>query len=210
MKPLKEACVESLKEAIRAEQLGADRLELCGRLDLDGISPSKELVEQVLGAVQIPIRVMVRPRAGGFVYTEAEKRQCFDEIRLLKKMGIEGIVIGALNHGKELDIPFLMDCFAKAKPLKMTIHKAIDVTANPVLSVQMMVDSGYTGSILTSGGAKTALEGLPVLGKMLQCAGKQIEIIPAGRITSKKLESIHKALGATIYHGRQIIGNLNL
>lgn len=210
MPPLKEACVESLAEAKKAALLGADRLELCARLDLEGLSPSLALIQQVLEVVSIPVRVMVRPRAGDFSYSLAEKKACFQEIINLKDLGIEGIVLGAIDERGGLDIPFIMECYELVQPLRMTVHKAIDVTINPLEELKKLQKEGFEGSVLSSGAAKTAEKGAILLQKMLAFAERRITIIPAGKVTKDNFDKIHSLLRADIYHGRQIIGDLNL
>ena len=79
-----EACVESCDEAILAEKNGANRLELCSHLDLDGLTPDFDLTKQVLEKVNIPVKVMVRPRAGDFVYTDMELQKMQAEIDQFK------------------------------------------------------------------------------------------------------------------------------
>ena len=72
MRLIKESCVETYDEAINAESRGADRIEVCSRLDLDGLTPSKELVKRLVNDLTIPIKVMVRPRSGDFCYNDEE------------------------------------------------------------------------------------------------------------------------------------------
>ena len=74
MQIVKESCVESLSEALKAEQNGADRIELCSRLDLGGLTPNRELIRHVSSRLSIPIKVMIRPRAGNFIYNAFELR----------------------------------------------------------------------------------------------------------------------------------------
>lgn len=125
---IKEACVENLEQAIHAEKMGADRIELCADLHLDGLTPSKELILKVKECLGIPCRVMVRPRAGDFIYSGAELAEMEATINFCKEAGVEGVVFGVLNKEKHLDMNAISRLAALAKPLKVVIHKAIDDT----------------------------------------------------------------------------------
>ena len=45
MKIIKEACVGKLEQAKMAEYYKADRVEICSRLDLDGLTPDRPTIE---------------------------------------------------------------------------------------------------------------------------------------------------------------------
>ena len=100
---IKEVCVETYGEAIKAEKLGADRIELCKRLDLGGLTPQRELIEQTL-SLSLPIKVMIRPRAGNFIYNENELTIMEDEIETCKSIGVQEVVLGLLDTEKNVDI----------------------------------------------------------------------------------------------------------
>ncbi|GAO29836.1 copper homeostasis protein CutC [Geofilum rubicundum] len=123
-----EACVETLEQCITAEQKGAGRVELCDRLDLDGTTPSEDLIRAVKKALKIPIRVMIRPRGGDFIYTPAELDQMRQSILLCQDIGVDGVVLGILNKDNELDLEAMRPLIELAKPLNVVIHKAIDDT----------------------------------------------------------------------------------
>jgi len=125
---IKEACVESLEEAIIAGKLGADRIELCADLSKDGITPSRAVIESAKQQLKIPIRVMIRPREGDFVYSEVEFDGMKQDIEYCKQLGVEGVVFGILNKDKTLDVERIAALAALSKPLKVVIHKAIDET----------------------------------------------------------------------------------
>ena len=101
---LKEACVETYEQAILAQKNGANRIELCGDLSVGGITPDFQLTQRLLEELTIPIRVMVRPRGGNFVYAEKELEEMKSTILTFKKMGIEGVVFGILNKNKTINL----------------------------------------------------------------------------------------------------------
>ena len=208
MKLLLEACVETLEEAIVAEKKGAHRIELCSRLDLDGLTPNLKLVLRVLNSVSIPVKVMIRPRGGDFYYNGMELDTMRKQIRLFKKTGVSGVVFGVLNRAGRLDLDQIITLAELASPLEVTIHKAIDKSKDPVEEIRQLVKNPRITSVLTSGKADTAGKGQHILKLMMEAAGTSLTIIPAGRITKENLESIHRAIGATEYHGRAIVGKL--
>ncbi|WP_373055731.1 copper homeostasis protein CutC [Zunongwangia sp. H14] len=205
---LKEACVETFQQAMNAENLGANRIELCARLDLEGITPSKELIKQCMDRLNIPLRIMIRPRAGDFVYSEEEMEKMKSSIRFCKDLGVDGVVFGILNKDKTLNLDAISKLVNFALPLKVIIHKAIDETPHILTAVKELCQIGGITSILTSGGKLRALEGIPVLKNMIEISRNQVEIIPAGNITSENVEDIHLQLGAKVYHGKLIVGKL--
>ena len=165
-----EACVETLEEAIQAEKNGAHRLELCSRLDLDGLTPDMELTKQVLAAVYIPVKVMIRPRAGDFNYTMPELMQIREEIMAFKKLPLEGVVLGMLDNKNQLNLPHIAVLANMAYPLGVTIHKAIDLCKDPVAEIEKLETLFGVTSVLTSGGAQTALEGAKVIKQMQEAS----------------------------------------
>ncbi|WP_424492410.1 copper homeostasis protein CutC [Salinimicrobium sp. GXAS 041] len=204
----KEACVGNLLQVKQAKIRGADRVELCDRLDLDGITPSRDFI---VAAVKtgLPVRVMIRPRAGDFIYSEAEFDEMIDSIKLCKELGVEGVVFGILDKEHNLNFKQIERLAEIASPLKVVVHKAIDETPNPVDAVRNLLKIEAVSAVLTSGGKSTALEGEEILKKMLKVAGRKFEIVAAGKITDKNIHEVHHLVGAGTYHGKKIVGDLN-
>ncbi|MDT0641297.1 copper homeostasis protein CutC [Zunongwangia sp. F363] len=205
---IKEACVESLEQAIAAEKNGAHRIELCAHLEQDGLTPSKQLIRKVKSQVNIPVRVMIRPGAGNFIYSEAELEEMKASIEFCKNVGVEGVVFGILNEDKTLNLKAISRLAKIAKPLKVAIHKAIDETPDILKAVEELSNIEEVNTVLTSGGKNTAAQGIPVLKQMLKIAKNRLEIMPAGNITIENIENIHRGLGAKAYHGKLIVGEL--
>lgn len=203
-----EACVETFEEAILAEKNGANRLELCSRLDLDGLTPDVELIKKVMEKVSIPVKVMIRPRAGGFVYSASEIEEMKDSVRFCKKMKVQEVVFGILDEDNELNLEQIQMLAKLSSPLGVTIHKAIDQTPDLLQSVSELSLIENITSILSSGGAPTATEGSEMLKKMILLAGNSLKIIPAGSVTNQNISTIHQLIGAAEYHGRRIVGEL--
>ena len=205
---IREACVETLEQCRRAEALGADRLELCARLDLGGTTPDWQLVKEVLKQVQIPVKVMIRPRGGNFIYTEAEVAQMRASIARFLDLGVPEFVAGTLTPQHQIDLPLLTTLCEAMEGRPVTFHKAIDEVPDMEAAVGQLKSIPNLKYILTSGGAPTAQAGLGQLRKLLKCAAPEITVIAAGSVTNANLQQLHQALGGSEYHGRRIVGEL--
>jgi len=204
----KEACVENLNEAIKAELLGADRIELCANLNVGGTTPSFELIQEVKSKLTIPIRVMIRPRGGDFCYSDSEIESMLSQIEYCKRLKVDAVVFGISNSDKTLNIASIKKLAQKAYPLKIIIHKAIDETPDILQACKDLISTEQITTILTSGGKETAEEGLPILKSLIDLSGDKIEIMPAGKITNTNIKKLHDYLNAKAYHGKLIVGKL--
>ncbi len=204
-KPILEACVETLEQAILAEQCGADRIELCANLETGGLTPSEETINAAKQQLKVPIMVIIRPRTGNFVYDSLETAAMEKAILFCKSIGIAGVVLGCLTKDREVDVEKTERLVALASPMQVTFHKAIDEAKDPIQALSQIMEIPGISRVLTSGGAATAEEGLPVLKKMLELAGDKITVLVAGKVTKENLEFLHESIGAKEYHGRRIV-----
>ena len=204
-----EACVETLEEAILAERNGANRLELCNRLDLDGLTPNLNLTKKIMEKISIPIKVMIRERDGNFVYSDDEILAMQNKIEVFKSIGVLEVVFGVLNVNKEVDTQATNRLAKHAFPMTVTFHKAIDQTSNIFGALEKIKSIPGISNVLTSGGKNNAESGYKIIREMINVANNKINIIAAGSITNKNLEYLHKKIGAVNYHGRKIVGELN-
>ena len=205
---VKEACVERLDEAILAEKNGADRIELCSRLDLDGLTPHRKMIQDVINSVQIPVKVMIRPRGGNFVYHDQELDVMKDDILYCKRVNVSGIVFGVLKDDKTVDLIATRLLTDMAAGLEITFHKAIDEVSSIFTELDRLRSIQEITNILTSGGADSAMEGSDTLKEMVTRYKGQLTIIVAGKITEQNIIQVHKLIGAQEYHGRNIVGDL--
>jgi len=204
---LKEACVETIEDAIKAEQDGADQIELCANLAEDGLTPKPFLVEEVLVSVDIPVKIMVRPRPGNFVYTQQELADIAQTILFYNQLPLKGYVFGMIEpNSNKLDLEIISHMGKLAKGKEVTIHKAIDACDNPVKEVERLLEKEEVNCVLTSGGRETATKGVKMLQEMIVAAGDRLTIIPAGKITAENIENLHVQLNARVYHGKKIVG----
>ena len=207
---IREVCIDSIDQAMKAERQGADRLELCSALHLDGLTPKINEVYKVIKIIQIPIKVMVRCRDGNFIYNESEISKMEEEIDLFKSMGVQEIVTGALTEANYIDQNATRRLVNRANPMKVTFHKAIDYTHDMLNQINILSKINGITSILTSGGEKTALEGIDNINKIIKKFGNRFKIIAAGSITNKNLEILSKEIKTSEFHGKKIVGNISV
>lgn len=167
MKSLLEVCVDSLASARAAVEGGADRLELCSALSVGGLSPYGELLAQIKADTAIPVRCLMRPRAGDFLYTGEEIELLCAQIEALRRAGADGFVIGALTPDGLLDEKVMKQLLAACDGLPTTLHRCIDVSADPVQVYETAAQLGMD-TVLTSGGAASCLEGTELLARLLE------------------------------------------
>ncbi len=204
---IREACVGNFIEAKNAEDLGAERIELCENLYDGGTTPSYGTVKKVLEKIKIPTLVMIRPRGGNFCYSSTEIEIMIEDIRLFKKLGVKGVVLGVLTPNNKIDYPLLKSLLKETGDMEVTFHKAIDEVINPADEVENLAKLGID-RILTSGGYKTALEGVEILNKMIKIANNQIKIVVAGGVNVKNFEEVKLKIPSTEFHGKKILGSL--
>ena len=201
----KEACVDNIDDAINVEKNGANQIELCSRLDLDGLTPNKKLILQTIRRVSIPIKVMIRSRPGNFTYNQNDVNTMLDSIEFCQKNGINEIAFGALNSNMKIDEKIINQIISKYTRLNITFHKAIDLVDNQINEIQKLLKFNQIKAVLTSGGQKNAVDGQENIKKLSERFEDEIDIIAAGSITNKNIKKIHKTLGLKIYHGKKIV-----
>jgi copper homeostasis protein len=198
-KYLLEISVESLEGAMAAERGGADRIELCGNLSVGGVTPDAWLLRAVRAQVRIPIFSMVRPRAGDFVYSSAEFSEMRCSIGVAKETGMDGVVLGILTKEHRVDVGRTRELVELAKPLPVTYHRAFDEVADLHQALEDVIQSGAK-RILTSGGAKSALEGASVLSDLIEAAGERINIVPGAGISAANIRQVAQRTKSREFH----------
>jgi copper homeostasis protein len=177
---LLEVAVTTPEEARRAEAGGADRLELCVGLEVGGLTPTVGLLRAVRECTGLPVYVLVRGRTGGFVYTPGELSVMAADAEALVAAGATGIVFGALTAERRVDRAACAR-LAALSPGRAVFHRAFDFVANPIAALDDLIELGFE-RVLTSGGARTAEAGATHLAALVQHAGWQIEVLPAGNV----------------------------
>ena len=126
-----EVCVDSLASARAAAAGGADRLELCSALAVGGLTPYAELLRQIKQCCTLPVRCLMRPRAGDFLYSEDELDLLCTQIETLRAAGADGFVVGALTPDGGLDEAAMRRLLAVCGGVPVTLHRCIDVSRDP-------------------------------------------------------------------------------
>jgi len=197
-----ESCVTSLAQAIKAEAYGANRVELCERLETEGMTPGVELTSSVCIHLQIPVRVMVRVTEVGYEADAHVLQQMIDSIHILKKLPIDGFVMGITKNNR-IDRAAMKKLFAPAYPLPITFHKALDVSEDISDDIEWLNLFSQVDTILTSGSALHAADGIDQI-NYLKSIFKG-NVMAAGKITSGVLPRLHDALHLEWYHGKSIV-----
>ena len=161
-----EICVDSLASARAAIAAGADRLELCSALLAGGLTPYEILLQQIREESDIPVRCLMRHRAGDFLYPQEERELLRRQILQLKSAGADGFVIGCLTPQGDLDMEAMKPLVEVCGDKGITLHRCIDVSRDPV---QTYLDAKALGidTVLTSGAASNCRLGRSVIEKLI-------------------------------------------
>lgn len=208
---LLEISVDSLEKALAAEHGGAGRLELCANLAVGGLTPPRELLHAVREKVHIPVYSMIRPRPGNFVYSDVEFTEMERSIAVAAKCGMDGVVLGVLKKNRGIDMARTRKFVDLARPLPVTFHRAFDETPDLARALEAVIQTG-AARILTSAGAKTALQGAAKLAELVAAArdrvsdvGSRVQpdriiIVPGAGITLSNIAKVAEQTGAIEFH----------
>lgn len=198
---LVEACVDSVASALAAERGGAGRLELCAALFDGGTTPSAGMIAACRAAASIPLFVIIRPRGGGFVYSDAESDVMRRDIVSARELGADGVVIGALRPDGSVDIPLVRSLVDAARGIPVTFHRAFDFTPDLEGALESLVDTGVQ-RVLSSGGAPTAAQGAAQLAKLVRQAGSRLVVMAGGGVREENVRSLVSLSGVREVHVR--------
>lgn len=195
-----EVCIDSVESALAAAAGGAERLELCSALIIGGLSPSPALYAAIRErGVTLPVRAMVRPRFGDFLYTAAEKAVMLAETRAWTAAGAAGVVTGALTPDGALDADFLQ-AFVQASPgIGHTLHRAFDLCVDPFAALETAIALGFD-TILTSGQQAAAPKGVDLLRQLHEQARGRLSILVGAGVRAEVIPELHAKTGCTDFH----------
>ena len=194
-----EICAGDIDSVLAAVKGGATRVELCSALNDGGISPSVGFIKQALNIEGLKVHVLIRPRGGDFLYTEEEIQIMLEDIKTCREMGVDGVVIGALKANGDIDIDTCKRLSSEAGTMSVTFHRAFDLCADPIKSLEEIIDLGCD-RLLTSGQAATAEVGLLLLKKLVKKADNRIIILAGGGITAQNAAKIISECGTNEIH----------
>jgi len=198
-KVLLEICCGSINDAIEAEKGGADRVELCSALFLGGLTPSLGTIQEAKQRLKIPIMVMVRPRGGGFAYSEAEMATMERDTEAAMENGADGVVFGILQSDGSIDLARCRRIRRLIGTRQAVFHRAFDVTPDPFEALEQLVDLGMT-RVLTSGQKESVPEGVDLIKTLIERAGNRVEILPGGGIQHWNVNEIVERTGSRQVH----------
>lgn len=199
MKKTIEICCCSVDDACEAYLGGADRIELNSALECGGLTPTVGALIEVKKRVNIPVITMIRPRTGGFCYTDAEFEQMKNDVKIMLENGADGIAFGILTSDGEVDIPRSKEIIELCHGKEVVFHRAIDVSKDIFEATNVLISLGVT-RILTSGGKQRCLEGIDNLNKILEIAKNDVEILACGSIRPTNLEEIMEKTACKQFH----------
>lgn len=197
--PLIEICVEGIDGLLAAQAAGADRVELCASLVEGGITPSLGTVGEALKRAVIPFHVIVRPRGGDFLYSEAEFASMIADVSALRELGVAGVVIGCLTAEGDIDELRTGALVDAAGPLAVTFHRAFDMTRDPPAALEALIRC-RVGRVLTSGQRDTAIEGIELLAALVKQAARRIIILGCGALEPQTIGTVRARTGLTELH----------
>jgi len=194
-----EVCVDSVASAVAAERGGASRIELCGSMVEGGITPSAGLIAMTRAAVSVDLHVMIRPRGGDFCYEPDEFEIMCRDIALAQRLGADGIVFGILDVHGNVDVARTRQLVDAARPLRVTFHRAFDMTADLFRALDDVCAAGID-RVLTSGGEPTSLQVKETILQLVKKAEGRIVVMPGGGIKPENARSLVDYTGVTEVH----------
>ena len=194
-----EICVEGVDGLVAAQEVGADRVELCASLLEGGITPSLGVVKAALRVATIPFHVIVRPRGGDFLYSELEFEAMLEDVKALRDLRVAGVVIGCLTADGRIDETRTKVLVEAARPLKVTCHRAFDMTADYREAIEALVRCGVD-RVLTSGQRDTAEEGVDILKATAEAAAGRIVVMACGGLDEDNIARLRRESGCDEMH----------
>jgi copper homeostasis protein len=189
----------NIESCIKAQMLGAGRIELCDGPSEGGTTPSYGLIKSARSKLRIELFPIIRPRGGDFLYSDDEFRIMEDDIKLCKKLDCDGIVTGLLNSDGTVDAERCKKLVELAYPMEVTFHRAFDRTPDPFAAMEDIIQIGC-GRILTSGQEQHAIDGAALIAQLIQQANNRIVIMPGSGVRSTNIEAIASLTKATEFH----------
>lgn len=195
-----ECCCTSVEEVMEAVAGGARRVELCERLEVGGVTPSRELLVKVMECCPLPVNVLVRPRGGDFVFSAEEETQMAEDIAMCKELDVNGVVIGALLPDGSVAVEMMRRLIEAARPLSVTFHRAFDCCSDPHKALDEIISLGCD-RLLTSGLEESAYDGRNLIASLVERAAGRLVVMPGGGVRPSNIDELEKVSAASEFHG---------
>ncbi len=199
MSVILEVCAGDWQSVEAANEAGAARIELCTGLEAGGLTPPPSMISRSVRLGGPKVNVLVRPRSGDFVYSEAEKELIEQDIRMARQAGAHGVVIGCLRPDGRVDIETLRRWHDAAEGMSVTFHRAFDLCRDPFEALDDVAP--FADRVLTSGLAPTALAGVEMLHRLTDYAGGRTAIMAGGGVNPSNIAEIVGRSGVPEIHG---------
>ena len=194
-----EVAANSVASAIAAQAGGAGRVELCAALESGGLTPSHAQVALARERLRIPLYVLIRPRAGDFLYSDDECETMLRDIEACAALGCDGVVVGVLDADGDIDMARCSALIDAAGGLGVTFHRAIDVSRDPLQSLEGAIALGCE-RVLSSGAQASAPQGAGLLCQMIERAAGRIVVMPGAGLEAGNIAALRQATGAREFH----------
>ena len=194
-----EVCANSVASCLEAQKGGAYRVELCAGIPEGGTTPSYGEIAVARSLLDIKLNIIIRPRGGDFLYSNVEHKTMLHDIKMAKKLGVDGVVIGCLKADGTVDMNRNRELIAAAKGMSVTFHRAFDMCKNPLESLEQIIELGCD-TLLTSGQQPTAIEGISLLSKLVEKANNRIIIMPGSGVNEDNIAILADETKAKEFH----------
>lgn len=194
-----EICANSVASCLEAQKGGAYRVELCAGIPEGGTTPSYGEIAVARELLNIKLNIIIRPRGGDFLYSDVEHKTMLHDIKIAKKLGVDGVVIGCLKADGTIDMERNRELIAAAEGMSVTFHRAFDMCKNPFESLEQIIALGCD-RLLTSGQQPTAIEGISLLSQLVEKAGDRIIIMPGSGVNEDNIAILADQTKAKEFH----------
>lgn len=195
-----EVCANSVESCVEAQRGGTDRVELCAGIPEGGTTPSYgDIVMARKLLITTKLHVIIRPRGGDFLYSDLEREIMLEDVRMARRLGVDGVVFGVLTSDGDIDMDFMRQLMAESEGMSVTFHRAFDVCCNPFVALEQIIELGCD-RILTSGQMPKAEDGVDLLKQLVEKAGDRIIIMPGCGVNAGNIAKIAQITGAKEFH----------
>jgi copper homeostasis protein len=193
-----ECCANSITSALIGIKAGANRIELCADLKNGGITPKYSDIKKLRKLTNINLHVLILPIANKFIYSKEDLKKIIKDIEFCKSIGIDGVVIGAINEDRSIDISKTKKMVDVARPMKVTFHRAFDSCLDLQNNLEDIIKTGCD-YLLTSGQYSDVNEGLENITQLIKISKNRITILAGGGVNHKNIHELYSA-GVRQFH----------